>query len=176
MKAKYFVDQGLFVPDEITNAIFEQYFSRYDYRGLILDGYPRTLTQAQFLLDVCHRHGTRVDCVLLVDNDDDLIVKRTVGRRICPKCQKVYHVVSKPPRDGKFCTQCGAEVIQRSDDAEDKIKSRLHEFESKTLESIEWLRAHEHVPFFVVSGNLAVFNEQAVLDSVKEALGLHFNL
>ncbi|KAH3758349.1 adenylate kinase, mitochondrial [Pelomyxa schiedti] len=172
MKAKYFVDKGLFVPDEVTNRIFEEYFSRFGYHGLILDGYPRTLEQAKFVVDLCERKGTRIDCVLVVDNDDTTILTRTVGRRICPKCGKVYHVISKPAIEGKFCAACGTEVIQRSDDHEDKIRARLHEFETKTMPAIKWLRSTPHVPVWSCPGNLPVFTDESVLASVKEALGL----
>ncbi|MBU1068631.1 nucleoside monophosphate kinase [Myxococcota bacterium] len=169
LKAARFVDAGLFVPDSITNALFEGAFLKHEGRGLILDGYPRTADQSQFLLDAVSRAGTSLDAVLIVDNEDELIIGRTVGRRICPSCQKVFHLEFKPPRDGHLCTACGAEVIHRSDDTEDKIRTRLAEFQKKTLPAIGVLTA-QGIPQVRVPGNLPVFTDEIVRASVLEAL------
>ncbi len=165
LKAARFVDAGLFVPDRITNALFEAAFRAKGGRGLVLDGYPRTAAQAEFLLQLTQDMGTKLDLVLLVDNEDDLIVQRTVGRRICPKCGRVYHVEYKPPKDGKYCHDCGVEVIQRSDDTEEKIRTRLREFAEKTAPAIELLRK-AGIPYVEVPGNLPVFTDEAVRESV----------
>lgn len=170
LKAARFVDAGLFVPDTITNQLFEADFTKHKGRGLILDGYPRTPEQSRFLLQLNARFGTRIDAILLVDNDDEAIVARTIGRRICPSCQKVYHLEFKPPKEGRFCTACGAEVILRSDDTEEKIRTRLAEFQVKTRPAIDVLQ-QANIPLVVVPGNLPVFTEQAVRESVLEALG-----
>ncbi len=169
LKAARFVDAGLFVPDSITNALFEADFAKRSGRGLILDGYPRTPEQSRFLLEAAGRFGTRIDAVLLVDNDDEAIVARTVGRRICPSCQKVYHLEFKPPKDGRFCAACGTEVIQRSDDTEEKIRTRLAEFQAKTLPAIRELE-NAGIPLVSVPGNLPVFTDEAVRESVMGAL------
>ncbi len=169
LKAARFVDAGLFVPDSITNALFEGAFQKHGGRGLILDGYPRTADQARFLLDAVSRAGTRLDAVLIVDNEDELIVGRTIGRRICPKCQKVFHLEFKPPKDGRLCTACDAEVIHRSDDTEEKIRTRLAEFQKKTLPAIGVLTG-EGIPQVRVPGNLPVFTDEIVRASVMEAL------
>jgi adenylate kinase len=107
-----------------------------------------------------------------VDNDDEAIVARTVGRRICPDkaCGRVFHLVHKPPRDGRFCTACGAEVIQRSDDTEPKIRTRLAEFQAKALPAIRALEA-AGIPLVAVPGNLPVFTDEAVRESVLGAVG-----
>ena len=103
--------------------------------------------------------------MVLVDNEDAAIVQRTVGRRICPSCKKVFHLDHKPPREGKFCTVCGTEVVQRSDDTEEKIWSRLREFHDKVIPTMEYLEGLE-IPLAVVPGNLPVFTEEAVRESV----------
>jgi len=169
LKAKFFMESGMFVPDSITNAMFEAEFVANDGNGLVLDGFPRTVAQAEFLLELAERNGSSIDGIVLVDNDDDLIVKRTVGRRICPKCKKVYHLEHKPPRDGKYCYNCGLEVVQRSDDHEDNIRKRLTEFQVKAAPAIEFLKS-KGIPVAVVPGNLPVFTERAVRDSVLDAL------
>jgi adenylate kinase len=169
LKAKYFMESGKFVPDSITNALFESYFAKSGFKGQVLDGYPRTPDQSKFLLKLTKAKGTKLDAIVLVDNEDEAIVKRTIGRRICPKCKKVFHVEFKPPKDGKFCTDCGAEVILRSDDSEEKIRSRLQEFQDKALPAMELLKK-KGIPVVTVPGNLPVFTNEAVKESVMAAI------
>ncbi|MBN1946974.1 MAG: nucleoside monophosphate kinase [Bradymonadales bacterium] len=171
LKAAFFVDQGLFVPDGITNELFASSFRSAKGRGLVLDGYPRTSDQSRFLLDLAHQMGTKLDLILMVDNDDEAIVQRTIGRRICPNksCGKVYHLEYKPPREGRFCLACGSEVIWRSDDTEEKIQKRLQEFHEKAAPAIQLLQ-DAGIPLASVPGNLPVFTEQAVRNSVLEAI------
>lgn len=168
LKAKYFVDQGLFVPDSITNALFEAAFSHKNYRKQILDGYPRTLNQAVFLLDLIKRQRSKIDFILLVDNTDERIIERTVLRRICPKCGKVYHLIFKPPKQGK-CEICNVDVIQRSDDTEGRIKSRLREFQKKALPAINYLKDHG-IPVIIVPGHLEAFTQENVRKSVMDEI------
>lgn len=144
-------------------------FKRLGYRGAVLDGYPRTLDQAKHLLEVVGRASTRLDLVVLVDNEDEAIVRRTIGRRICPKCKKVFHLEHKPPREGKWCTGCGTEVVLRSDDTEERIRRRLREFHDKVVPTLEHLRGLG-IPVAVVPGNLPVFTEEAVRKSVLDAI------
>ncbi|MHA1749817.1 MAG: adenylate kinase family protein [Promethearchaeota archaeon] len=169
IKAKFFINSGKFVPDTITNQLFKQYFKKYDYKGAILDGYPRTVTQARFLLDLLKEKKRKIAFVLIVENDDDTIIKRITGRRICPNDGSVYHLVYKPPKDGKYCIKCGAEVIQRSDDNEENIKNRLNEYKQKTLPALKVLEENG-IPILRVPGNLPVFTDEKVRESVLNAL------
>jgi adenylate kinase len=171
LKAARFVNRGLFVPDRITNDLFAAAFAKLGHSGAILDGYPRTTDQSKFLMDLLKKAGKRLDLVLVVDGDDADILRRTLGRRICPKkeCGKVFHVEFKPPRDGKFCTACGAEVILRSDDSEEKIRSRLREFQEKAKPAVDWLAA-QGVKIASVNGNLPKFSDEIVRQSVLDAL------
>ena len=168
LKAKYFVDHGKFGPDNITNALFEKAFSKHDYKNQVLDGYPRTLAQAEFLLELLQKKETKLDFIVLVDNSDERIIKRTVQRRICPKCGKVYHLTYKPPIDGK-CEKCGVDVIQRSDDTEEKIKSRLQEFQRKTIPALEYLK-QQGIPIATVPGHLEEFTTENVKNSVMSEI------
>ncbi len=166
-KAAQFVDRGKFVPDDITNALFAAAFASNGGKGFVLDGYPRTPEQSEFLIDLTRRLGTKLDLVLIVDNEDEAIVARTIGRRICPNksCGKVYHIEFKPPTADGRCTTCGTAVILRSDDTEEKIRTRLREFQDKALPAVSVLSkagiATLHVP-----GNLPVFTDAAVRESV----------
>jgi len=164
LKAKYFVDQGLFGPDSIVNALFESTFAKKNYKNQVLDGYPRTLNQAEFLLNLLEKKGSKIDFIVLVDNSDERIIKRTVQRRICPKCGKVYHLTYKPPVNGK-CEKCGVDVIQRSDDTEEKIKSRLQEFKNKTVPALEYIKL-KGIPIVTVPGHLEDFTKENVKKSV----------
>jgi adenylate kinase len=168
-KARHYVDSGRFVPDELVNDIVDDAFGRLGCKGAVLDGYPRTLEQARHLKRLVDTAGTRIDLVVLVDNDDEAIVRRTIGRRICPKCKKVFHLEHRPPRDGRFCTEDGTEVVQRSDDTEEKIRRRLQEYRDKVVPALDYLRGLG-VPVAVVPGDLPVFTEQAVRESVLEAI------
>jgi len=172
LKAKYYVDQGLFVPDEITNALLEAAWRGMDYRGAVLDGYPRTLAQARFLKELADRENARLDAVLLVENDDETIIERTIGRRICTSCGEVFHVDFKPPNEEeceKDKPDCN--IVQRSDDTVINLQARLREFRNKTLPAIDYL-TEQGIPFYRVPGNLPEFSPSAVQASVLGALGM----
>ncbi len=169
VKASAYVNTGHFVPDELVNELFDDAFAKRNYRKTVLDGYPRTVSQAKHLLAIMDREGTSVDMVVLVENEDEAIVKRTTGRRICPRCSKVFHMEYKPPREGKVCTDCGADVVQRTDDTEERIRSRLQEYYDKVEPTIDFLES-KGIPVAVVPGNLPVFTEEAVRESVLEAI------
>jgi len=173
LKAETFVSSGKFVPDEITNELFSGYFSKMGFKKAVLDGYPRTVDQAKYLLKLVKEKKTNIGLVVIVDNEDDAIIKRTIGRRICPKCGKVYHLEHKPPKDGKFCNDCNLEVIQRSDDTEEKIRSRLKEFQQKCKPAIAVLEK-TGIPVVNVAGNLPVFTDEAVRKSVLDAIAPAF--
>lgn len=169
LKAKYFVEKGLFGPDDLVNDLLKASFAENGFRGTVLDGYPRTVAQARYLLDMMEGAGGKVDLVLVVDNHDDLIIARTMGRRICPSCAKVFHTEFKPPNPDGTCTACGTPVILRSDDSEEKIGRRLQEFRTKCVPAIEFLRDHG-IPVAHVNGNLEVFTPEHVRKSVLDAI------
>lgn len=168
LKAKYFVDKGLFGPDAIVNALFQSAFAKKDYKNQILDGYPRTINQSTFLLDLLEKHNSKIDFIIWVENTDERIIKRTTNRRICPKCGKVYHLIYKPPKNGK-CENCNVDVIQRSDDTEEKIRSRLQEFHKKTVPAIKYLQDNG-IPLLHVSGHLEEFTTENVKKSVMKPI------
>jgi adenylate kinase family enzyme len=170
-KAAQYVDRGKFVPDDITNSLFAATFRQAGGKGFVLDGYPRTAEQSAFLIDLLKQTGSRIDLVLVVDNDDEAIVARTIGRRICPNksCGKVFHLEFKPPTAEGKCTACGTAVILRSDDTEEKIRTRLQEFQQKALPAIQVL-TKAGLPSVHVLGNLPVFTDAAVRESVMKAV------
>ncbi|MEI6891899.1 MAG: nucleoside monophosphate kinase [Pontiella sp.] len=172
MKAKYFVDQGLFVPDHITNALFESAFHALGFNGAVLDGYPRTVAQAKFLIKLSARENIPLDAILLVDNEDELIIKRTLGRRICTTCGELFHMDFRPPptaRNNECQEICN--IIQRSDDTVESLKARLNEFALKAQPAIDFL-VEKEIPIYRVPGNLPTYAPEAVEASVFEVMGL----
>ena len=169
LKAKYFMNSGKFVPNNSTNELFTEYFSKQDHKGYVLDGYPRTPDQAEYLLQLVEEKDSSIDLVVLVNNSDKLIIERTMGRRICPSCKKVYHTEFKPSKDNVHCDECGTELIQRADDTENKIKVRLAEFYDKVIPALDILEK-AGIPVVTVEGNLEVFTDENVRRSVMEKI------
>ncbi|HZY03443.1 MAG TPA: adenylate kinase [Anaeromyxobacteraceae bacterium] len=132
-KVQAIMDSGGLVPDEITNDMVKERLSRPDVaRGFILDGYPRTRAQAEYLDEVLRSLGRRLDRVLNYEVASELLVKRMSGRRSCPRCGAVYHLEASPPRKAGVCDRDGAELVLRADDRPETVATRLREYEAKT--------------------------------------------
>jgi len=128
-----YMSRGELVPDKIVNGVVGERLSRSDLEnGFILDGFPRSTPQAEFLDGFLEEHGLKLDYVIHVTLDDKAIVKRLSNRRSCPKCGEVYHLVSKPPEKKGVCDKCGSELILRDDDRPDVIRNRLAVYREKT--------------------------------------------
>ncbi|SEP09081.1 adenylate kinase [Paenibacillus sp. OV219] len=139
VKAKEFVDQGLLVPDEITNGIVRDRLAQEDCNeGFLLDGFPRTLQQAEALDGMLAEMGRSIDHVVNLKVDRGLLLARLTGRRICKSCGSTYHVMFNPPKQEGVCDKCGGELYQRSDDTEAKVGTRLDEYISKTAPLLEY--------------------------------------
>jgi len=133
VQAKSFVDQGLLVPDEITNGIVKERLEKPDCdEGFLLDGFPRTLAQAEALDEMLASMGKKIDHVVNLKVDRDLLLGRLTGRRICKSCGATYHVMFNPPKSEGVCDKCSGELYQRSDDTEEKVGTRLDEYSNKT--------------------------------------------
>lgn len=133
VKAKEFVDQGLLVPDDVTNGIVRERLQQSDCeKGFLLDGFPRTLAQAEALDGMLSEMGRSIDHVINLSVDRSLLLARLTGRRICKSCGATYHVLFNPPKQEGVCDKCGGELYQRSDDTEEKVGTRLDEYISKT--------------------------------------------
>ncbi len=127
------MDSGGLVPDEITNDMVKERLGRPDVsRGFILDGYPRTRAQAEYLDALLKSLGRRLDRVLNYQVASELLVERMSGRRSCPRCGAVYHLTASPPRKAGVCDRDGAELVLRADDRPETVATRLREYEAKT--------------------------------------------
>ncbi len=132
-KAKEYVDQGLLVPDDVTNGIVRERLLQDDCgKGFLLDGFPRTLAQAEALDGMLGEMGRKIDHVVNLRVDRSLLLARLTGRRICKACGATYHVLFNPPKQEGVCDKCAGELYQRSDDTEEKVGTRLDEYISKT--------------------------------------------
>jgi adenylate kinase family enzyme len=172
LKAKYYVNQGLFVPDRITNALFQSAFNALGCRGVVLDGYPRTVDQAKFLVRLAKQENVTLDAIVLVENDDEAIIERTMGRRICKSCGEVFHLEFRPPPEERmFECKSECDIIRRSDDTIESLKARLNEFATKTRPAIDYL-TDQDIPLYRAPGNLPNYSPEAVKASVFEAMQL----
>lgn len=132
-KAKEYMEAGKLVPDEVVIGIIEQRLKQSDCeKGFILDGFPRTVAQAEALDKVLENMGSKIDHVLSLDVPAEELIKRLTGRRTCKNCGAMYHVIFKPPKSEGICDKCGGELYQRSDDNEETVKSRLNVYEQQT--------------------------------------------
>jgi adenylate kinase len=133
MQAKRFMDRGELVPDDVLMGTIEERLRRSDCaRGFILDGFPRTVAQADALTAMLGRSDTRIDHVVSFAVPRDEVVKRLSGRRTCRDCGALYHIAFDPPSNAGICNKCNGELYQRDDDREDTILARLDVYERQT--------------------------------------------
>jgi len=135
-KAKEYMDRGELVPDELIVALIEEVMPPEG--GVIFDGFPRTIAQAEALEDMLSRKGKKVDAVVLFDVPDEVVVERLSGRRVCPSCGAVYHIKFNPPKKDEVCDRCGTKLIQREDDREEVVMNRLEVYRKQTAPLIEY--------------------------------------
>ncbi|CCZ28144.1 adenylate kinase [Kineothrix sp. MSJ-39] len=139
MEAKKYMDQGLLVPDELTVKILLDRVSQPDCKnGYVLDGFPRTIPQAEVLDKALAELGESIDYAIDVDVPDENIVKRMSGRRACVSCGATYHVVHVPPKKEGICDRCGSELILRDDDKPETVKNRLDVYHKQTQPLIDF--------------------------------------
>ena len=140
-RAKSYMDKGLLVPDQVTCDLVVDRISRDDCKnGYILDGFPRTIPQAEALTKALSQQGAKIDYAIDVEVPDDDIVKRMSGRRACPKCGATYHIeYLKPAKEG-VCDTCGSELYLREDDHPETVQKRLDVYHSQTQPLIQYYR------------------------------------
>lgn len=142
LQAKSFMDAGGLVPDEVVIGIVRERLQQADCTvGFILDGFPRTVAQADALQGNLESLGRRLDRVVSLTVDADALVERLTGRRTCRSCGRGYHVSFDPPRNAQLCDACGGELYQRDDDREETIRKRLTVYDQQTSPLIAYYRA-----------------------------------
>ncbi|MGM0495365.1 MAG: adenylate kinase [Bacillota bacterium] len=138
-EAKKYLDQGNLVPDKMTNDIVWEVLKHKKYpNGFMLDGYPRTITQAKALDEMLAMLNIKLTAVINVDVDDDIISDRMSGRRVCSNCGHTYHLEYHPPKIPGICDICGHKLIQRPDDLKESVLNRLHIYKEKTQPLLDY--------------------------------------
>lgn len=141
-KAKSYMDKGLLVPDELVIEIVKDRLSKDDVQGgFLLDGFPRTVAQAVSLDAFLEERGQSLDSVLNIDVDTDILVERAVGRRVCKTCGASYHVKYNPPKEDGVCDKDQGPLIQRDDDTEATVKTRIKVYFEQTAPLIDYYKA-----------------------------------
>lgn len=164
--AKSYMDAGNLVPDDVIIAMVEKRLQEDDcQKGYLLDGFPRTLVQAEAFEKIENKIGKPVECVIALEVGFDTLVERITGRRICPKCGAIYHIHNKPFKVEGICDVCGSELTQRKDDTVEQLTVRMDGYEKSTKPVIDFYDKRGIVSYIDASQETA-----AVFEKVKEAL------
>jgi adenylate kinase len=140
-EARRFMDQGALVPDEVVIGLVDERLARPDAAGgYVLDGFPRTVAQAEALDALLQRRGQELDRVVFFDVSRGELLRRLTGRRVCRRCGTAFHLVSAPPKVEGRCDQCGGELYQRDDDAEGTVARRLDVYQTQTAPLLDYYR------------------------------------
>ncbi|NIP59299.1 MAG: adenylate kinase [Gemmatimonadetes bacterium] len=138
-RARRYMDAGELVPDEVVVGLVEEKVSRVpDETGIIFDGFPRTVAQAQALDGVLAEHDREVERIVLLEAPDEVLVKRLAGRRSCPECGAVYNVHFGPPEEEGTCDRCGHDLVHREDDRPETVRRRLDVYREETEPLVEF--------------------------------------
>ena len=161
-KAKSYMDQGLLVPDELTLELIMDRFQNPDCaNGYVLDGFPRTIPQAEALTAALEKNGDSIDYAINVEVPDENIITRMSGRRACLACGATYHVVYAPTKEEGVCDRCGEKLVLRDDDKPETVKKRLDVYHSQTQPLID---------YYTKQGKLAEVDGTQSVDAVFDAI------
>lgn len=142
LRAQEYMTRGELVPDDLTCEIATTRLLEDDCKnGFLLDGFPRTVYQAEKLQEFLEEHGQKLDKVVQLVVDEDLLIKRLTGRRVCKNCGATFHVITIPPKEEGICDNCGEPLIQRADDTEETAVNRLKVYEEQTSPLVEYYEA-----------------------------------
>ena len=136
-----YVEKGLLVPDSVVNKVIEKGLKQEQYKnGFILDGYPRTTDQAQFLENVLWKLKKKINFVMNLAASEEIIVQRLIQRRMCSKCGAPYNLITMKPKKKDTCDKCGGVLIQRKDDEEETVRKRIQVYQQDTAPLVEYYR------------------------------------
>jgi len=166
--AKQYMDRGELVPDEVVIGIVEERLKQPDCsKGFILDGFPRTIKQAEALDRILAKLGVKLDAVINLEVDEEEVVKRITNRRTCRNCGAVYHLIFNPPKNDEVCDKCGGPLYQRDDDKEETVRNRLRVYREQTQPLLKFYE--ERGLLKNVNGNLSI---EEVFKEILSALGV----
>ena len=169
--AESYISKGELVPDDVTIGLIENRMEEQDVQnGIILDGFPRTVKQAEELDKLLAKKGKKVDMVINLTTPEDEIIERIVNRRICSNsdCKTVYNLVLNPPKVDGVCDKCGSELIQRKDDTIETVKSRLESYFKQTSPLVEYYEKQGNLYSAVVSKTVNKLGKDIAEDVMKE--------
>jgi len=167
LEAKRYMDQGGLVPDEVVvGATAERLAAPDAARGFILDGFPRTIAQAEALARLLKDAGHALDVVLYFDVSEPELLRRLTGRRVCRACGHTYHLTSSPPKRAGVCDACGGELYQRVDDSEATVRNRLEVYRKQTAPLLDYYRQRNVLT--TVSGEGSI---EEIRDAIRAAVG-----
>lgn len=164
--AKKYMDSGGLVPDEVVVGIIRERITEPDCsKGYILDGFPRTIAQAEALDEMLEELGTQIDHVVNISVGDKEVIRRLTGRRTCPNCGAGYHILFDPPKQEGICDKCGGKLIQRDDDKEETIRARLDVYRHQTEPLIAYYEGKHLLKTIPGEGNM-----EEIFSVILEAL------
>ena len=145
-KAQEYMNKGELVPDDLVIEIATDRLLRDDCKkGFLLDGFPRTVYQAEKLDEFMQAHDGKIDHVINLEVEDDLLIFRLTGRRVCKQCGASFHVVNIPPKVEGICDKCGGELVQRADDTEETVKNRIAVYKEQTMPLIDYYTKADNI-------------------------------
>jgi adenylate kinase len=166
-EAKGYMDQGALVPDDVIIRMMGERVGKADAaRGFILDGFPRTIAQADALAKLLKDLGQTLDSVVYFDVSEPELLRRLTGRRVCRKCGHTYHLVSNPPKRAGVCDACGGELYQRDDDTEATVRKRLEVYQRQTAPLLDYYRQRNVLTTVTGEGSLT-----AIRDAIRAVVG-----
>jgi len=161
LQAKARLDQGKLVPDAVVVGIVKEKLAEpMSAKGFLLDGFPRTIRQAEDLDELLRSRGERLDRVVNFVVPLDAVVRRLTGRRSCSKCQAIFHVETNPPRRDGICDRCGGELVQRSDDKKETVEPRLSVYEQQTAPLVDYYRQRDLLSELDGSGRIEAVHQR----------------
>jgi adenylate kinase len=171
VKAKTYMDSGALVPDDVVVGIVAERLAKQDCaKGYILDGFPRTVAQADALTAMLRNNGTGIDHVVAITVDNEELLKRITGRRTCKGCGAGYHLLYDPPNQAGVCNECAGELYQRDDDREDTMRRRLEVYEEQTSPLIAYYAERKLLRTIDGMGDIEVI-QQKLIGIIESPLG-----
>ena len=165
-EAKTYMDQGALVPDDVIIRMMAERLGAAAGRGFILDGFPRTIAQAEALARLLKDLGQTLDTVVYFDVSEPELLRRLTGRRVCRTCGHTYHLTSNPPKRPGVCDACGGELYQRDDDTEATVRNRLEVYRRQTAPLLDYYRQRNLLVTVSGEGPLAT-----IRDAIRAAAG-----
>lgn len=169
VEAKSYMDKGALVPDSVTIGLVKERLSKPDCQeGFLLDGFPRTIPQAEALNIILEELNIKLDAVINIEVDDSILIDRIVGRRVCPNCKAGYHITNLKPKKEGICDVCGEKLVQRKDDTEETVKNRLDVYAKQTKPLLDFYNKYNLVKSIDGIGDIdVIFNNIKLSLEVK---------